>query len=90
MVIEVITLKKSLLIIILLPILFPLFSLDVLALSYDTNRYYWDCDSIVGPVEDCLKKRIIPLQYYPFIGISLIVITGWFFYYIRKKRKPSK
>jgi hypothetical protein len=83
-------LKKSICIVTVLLILFPLFSLDVLALSYDTNRYYWDCDSIVGPVEDCLKKRVIPLQYYPFIGIGLIAITGWFFNYIRKKRKPSK
>jgi hypothetical protein len=84
---EVITLKKGLFIITVLLIIFPLFSLDVFALSYDTNRYYWDCDSIVGPVEDCLKKRLIPLHFYPFIGISLIAIVGCFFHYKRNRRK---
>lgn len=81
-----ITLKKSICIVIVLLILFPLFSIDVFALSYDTNRYYWDCESIAGPVEECLKERLIPLNHYPFIGLGLIVIIGCFFYYNRNRR----
>jgi hypothetical protein len=83
---KVITLKKGLFLITVLLIIFPLFSLDVLALSYDTNRYYWDCHSMVGPVEECLKKRLIPLHYYPFIGITVITIIVWFIYYNRSRR----
>ncbi|MCD8510867.1 MAG: hypothetical protein LRY73_14065 [Bacillus sp. (in: Bacteria)] len=56
-----------------------LFATDAFALSYDSNRYYWDCEKIIvemDQIEDCLKKRFIPLSYYPYIGVGLIFIIG--------------
>jgi hypothetical protein len=85
----VVLLKKGFYLFLLLLVLFPLFSTEVLAINYDTDRYYWDCEEPalggdISVIERCLKKRLIPLNYYPYIGFSGIIIIGYW-YYSRKK-----
>jgi hypothetical protein len=80
-------LKKCISIVFIILFLLTAFSGEVLALSYDANKYYWDCESMVGPVEDCLKERWIPLNYYPLISIGVLVVISCFIFSYRKRRR---
>ena len=85
--------KKSFYFLFVFVLIFLVFSTDVQALNWDTDRYYWACDEPsfdISLAEKCLKKRLIPLSFYPYIGYGLILIAGFgLFSYKRKKHKEK-
>ncbi|MFS0865506.1 hypothetical protein [Fredinandcohnia sp. 179-A 10B2 NHS] len=84
--------KKSILSLIVVVMVVSFLPMQAAALSYDENKYYWDCEEDWVEVDDinkCLKERVIPLNYYPYIGGVIVLVLGIIGrqLYIRRREK---
>lgn len=85
--------KKYILSLLVVVMVVSFLPMQAAALTYDENKYYWDCEEdwieVVDEINKCLKERVIPLNYYPYISGVIVIVLGILVrqLYIRRREK---